>query len=331
MKLESYPLLFEPVYKDYLWGGERIRELYGRTGTPEVCAESWEVSTRPEGMSVVNNGVYAGLSLAELVRRYQAELVGVAAPQAGEFPLLFKVIDARERLSVQVHPDNAGAAEHGGEAKNEMWVVLECNPGATLFAGFKNGATAESLCGALAGGSAATLLNEMAVQRGDALYIPGGLVHAIGSGNMIYEVQQNSNTTYRLYDWERRDKNGQMRQLHIEEALRVINWGLGRPEFVRHVTNDPTCTTEGNRCYEVVNSPYFKLKRFSLSSSEAIGITGDSFRVLFVKEGRVAVTSGGCTVDLTAGMSCLIPAMAGSVLFEPDNSAELLVTALPYD
>ena len=224
MNTLSTPLLFRPVYKDYIWGGDRIPAAYSRGDAPGRCAESWEIAAHPDGDSVVAHGPFAGRTLSALTAEYGAALTGTRAPDPTRFPLLFKLIDAREKLSVQVHPSDATAGLTGGEPKTEMWYVLDRTGGATLYAGLRDGVTPAALRAALADGTAKHCLTEHPATPGQAIFIPGGLVHAIGDGCLIYEVQQNSNTTYRLYDWDRVGADGTPRALHVGQSFKVIDW-----------------------------------------------------------------------------------------------------------
>ncbi|HRR33690.1 MAG TPA: class I mannose-6-phosphate isomerase [Kiritimatiellia bacterium] len=318
------PFVFKPVYKSYVWGGSRLAERYGRTDAPAVCAESWEITARPDGESVVAEGPFAGRGLMALVASYGAALTGTRAPNPHRFPLLFKMIDARDRLSVQVHPNTENAQRTGGEPKTEMWVVLDRSPGASLYAGLKEGVTPVSLRQSLADGTAASQLVEHPAEPGQALFIPGGLVHAIGSGCLIYEVQQNSNTTFRLFDWNRAGLDGQPRPLHIEESLATVDWSLPAPQMI-----DPAAAGQaGGGWSEVVACDYFNVRRLVLSSPLDVSVDGTSFHALFVVSGAVAVSAGGACVTLRAGQSALVPADAGAYHLEPDGAAHLLVTTL---
>jgi mannose-6-phosphate isomerase len=319
------PLIFKPVYKDYLWGGRRIPAAYGRAGAPAVCAESWELSAHPDGESAVASGPLVGRGLASLVAEFGPSLLGSRAHDATRFPLLFKLIDARDRLSVQVHPNNSNAALTGGEPKTEMWVVLERAPGASLYAGLAEGVTPASLRAALADGTAASQLVRLPVEPGQALFIPGGLVHAIGAGCLIYEVQQNSNTTYRLFDWNRTGADGKPRQLHIEESFKTIDWALRPPQMV----TPAACSRDGeNRWSAVVSCDFFTLRRLDLTEPCRTAVDGTSFHALFVAAGQATVIAGGESVSLSTGSSALIPASAAGYTLTPDTSATLLITTL---
>ncbi|MDR0842204.1 MAG: class I mannose-6-phosphate isomerase [Acidobacteriota bacterium] len=322
------PLVFKPVYKDYLWGGTRLASAYGRTATPAVCAESWEIAAHPDGESVVSAGRFAGCGLRALATRYGAALTGTRAPEPTRFPLLFKLIDARDRLSVQVHPNGESAARVGGEPKTEMWVVLDRTPGASLYAGLAEGVTPVSLRAALADGAVAAQLVELPVEPGQALFIPGGLVHAIGAGCLIYEVQQNSNTTYRLFDWNRRGADSKPRPLHVEESFQTIDWFLPVSRMISPVTPSPCGTAGANQWFDVLACDFFHVRRLELATPLDVPLDGTSFHAFFSTGGRVTVCAGGDSVTLAAGDSALIPADAGTYTLTPDTSAALIVTTL---
>ncbi|MEO5367999.1 MAG: class I mannose-6-phosphate isomerase, partial [Magnetococcus sp. WYHC-3] len=258
MRDTLYPLLFAPVYKDHPWGGQRLAARYGRSGLPPVCGESWEISAHADGPSHVANGPLAGQTLAALTEQLGVSLLGTSAPQPQRFPLLFKLIDAQENLSVQVHPNDRNAGLTGGEPKTEAWYVVDRTPGALLYGGIKPGITPASFCNTMSQSNAPQHLFQMTVDPGDALFIPGGLVHAIGAGCLIYEVQQSSNTTYRLFDWERRDAAGQPRPLHLPQAAKVIDYDLPEPRIIR--TPAPA-STDRNQWHTILSCPYFLLRR----------------------------------------------------------------------
>ncbi len=321
-----YPLTFAPAYKDYLWGGDRIPTLFNRDDPPGIYAESWEVSDRPEGMSVVDQGPLAGRSLAALVAEYGEALVG-RGRKADTFPLLIKIIDARQVLSIQVHPNDETAAKFGGEAKSEMWYLLDAGEGACVYSGFKPGVDAAKFRAALDDGTLESLVQRIPVQTGSAVYTPGGRIHAIGAGCLILEVQQNSNTTYRLYDFGRVGADGKPRELHIEQALNVIDWGN---------TGDPLCkpaelpAAEGNRREEVLNTPYFRMERLLLAGEQPMTLGGGSFVGLFVARGGLRVDWEGQSLLFGPGRSVLLPASVGAVVLAPEGEGtELLTYTLP--
>lgn len=314
---EMNPLLLAPIYQDYIWGGSRISSRFSRPAAPERCAESWEVADRPEGQSVVVGGSHHGKTLRELVRQYGDALLG-AQRASTIFPLLVKLIDARETLSVQVHPNNENAHHTGGEPKTEMWYILEADPGACVYAGFRPGVTPDVFRAALADNTVEALLNKLPVRAGDAIFMPGGCVHAIGAGCLILECQQNSNTTYRLYDWGRVDAQGRGRELHIEPALKVINWDaapaeLARPQ--RHIAHG------GNEWWEVVHSDFFRMQRVNLAQNEVLKQEPSSFRVLFIAGGSIEVTGPHYDQVVESGQTLLIPAACGDLVLRPVDGA----------
>jgi mannose-6-phosphate isomerase len=321
-------LVFQPVYKRYLWGGDRFRTFFHRTGVPAVCAESWEISAHPDGMSVVSCGPFAGQTLAELTARYGAALTGTRAPDPARFPLLFKLLDASDRLSVQVHPNAACAARTGGEPKTEAWVVLDCTPGASLYAGFEPQVTPEVLRAALSDGTVAEQLLRFEPQPGQALFLPGGMVHAMGAGCLIYEVQQSANTTYRLFDWNRTGPDGRARPLHIGPGLASIDWSLPPPQLLTPQLPCPTGTAPV--WSEIVTSPVFTVRRLDLREPLRVEPDGTTFLALFAAAGRVTVADAGNRqhATLPPGSSLLLPATADAHILTPHPESTLYVTTL---
>ena len=321
-----YPLRFRPVYKDYIWGGDRIVKTFQRAEPPGIYAESWEVSDHPDGMSRVVNGPLAGKNLHELVEKLGADLLG-ARSRTAVFPLLIKLIDARERLSVQVHPNDETAKKYGGEAKTEMWYILDAQPDARVFAGLRPGVTKKAFEQAVKTCALEEVLVSVPVARGDAIFMPGGRVHAVDAGCLILEVQQNSNTTYRVYDWGRVGADGKPRQLHLKQALRVMTW------------NDPASArikprkigSEGrNEFWEVLTSPYFRMDRCVLAEPLNINSDGRSFTVVFVASGRASVESQGVLEMAAPGMTYLIPAGLKDCAIVPQSGkCELLKITVP--
>ena len=320
------PLIFDPVYKDYLWGGRQISVRYKRNGTPVPCAESWEISTHPDGQSIVSQGLHRGKSLEELALQYGAELMGNSSADPYHFPLLFKIIDTNLPLSVQVHPNQRNAWRTNGEPKTESWVILDAVPSAKIYAGLKRGTDERMLREALANDRVPDLLMSLSPTPEYSIYIPGGSVHAIGAGCLIYEVQRNSNTTYRLYDWDRVDKNGNRRALHIEESLKSIDWSLPVPRLHAPV---PAEKSPGAQWFNLVRCPYFSIRKLRISAPYRHLCDATTFSVFFVSLGTVRLTSGGETVRIPTGRSALVPAAAPEWRVEPeDGVAEVLVSRL---
>ncbi len=307
-----YPLLFQPVYQAYLWGGTRLASLYGRTGTGPVCAESWEIADRPDGMSVVVNGPLAGRTLGDLVRAEGERLLGTGV-RADRFPLLIKLIDARERLSVQVHPNDATAPRTGGEPKTEMWYVLAADRDAVVFAGLVPGTRRDRLEQAIRDQALEPLLARTPVHPHTAIYIPGGCLHAIGAGCLLLEVQQNSNTTYRVHDWGRVDQDGRPRALHVSEALTVVDLAMPAPTLLE----PPPPPMDSATGREVLRSPYFRIARVRGTQPLAVRHAGHSFHALFIAGGGGSVTAGQVTTTLREGQSCLVPAVCTDYVLQP--------------
>jgi mannose-6-phosphate isomerase len=325
--INIYPLRFQPIYKDYIWGGNKIAAHYKRGLPPGTYAESWEIADRPEGMSLVANGPLAGRDLFSLMQSYGEKLTG---RQFDEFPLLIKLIDAKEKLSVQVHPDEAGVKEVGGDPKSEMWYVLDAEPQAKVYVGLKPGTNPASLKDALKKGKAGEFLQTIPVTRGDVIYIPGGRIHAIGPGCLLLEVQQSSNTTFRLFDWNRFGQDGKPRALQINKAFKVIRWK--DPDLTKIDT--AKCPTQsdgdGNTVAELLNVPFFRFEKITVTKSLSCTMDGKTFHALFVDAGFVELSWGTEKMPLESGMTVLIPAaLASYCLTSGGGLATVLRVSLP--
>ena len=325
-EVELYPLRFKPVYKDYLWGGTKIVAKYQRAVPPGIYAESWEVSDRLDGMSVVTNGPLAGKPLRELAQRFGPQFMG-ASVRTKFFPLLIKLIDASDRLSVQVHPDDGTARRFGGEAKTEMWYVLDAKPDAHVYAGLKPGVNQAKFEEAIRTKRLEEVLNCIPVSVGDAIFVPGGRVHAIDRGCLMFEVQQNSNTTYRVYDWGRVGLDGKARPLHIHEALRVINWNDTAPPKVPQAKVAAFGQTE---VWHILSSPFFRVERVQLADACNCAGAGATFNIFFVITGALRLAWNDTSETLAAGNTCLVPAQMPECRMEPvDGPAAVLRVMVP--
>lgn len=316
------PLRFRPVYKDYLWGGDRIVKKYGRVAPEGIYAESWEVSDREEGMSVVAEGPFRDETLQSLIEAYPEQMLGNDVTDDGRFPLLIKLIDSQKKLSVQVHPSDDTASRTGGEPKTEMWYLLEAAPDASVIAGLKEGVGEEELRRTLDEGQVPELLENVPVETGDAVYMPGGRVHAICEGCLIMEVQQNSNTTYRLYDWDRLGADGKPRELHIEEAMQVIEWqdeGEVKPQ-ARLMES-----AGANEVWEVLESPCFVMDRIELREEMECESSGGHFRVFFCVAGEVDIAWDGGAFRFSPGTTVFVPAGLRKFVLNPAESAATLL------
>ncbi|MBU6383584.1 MAG: hypothetical protein KGR16_04650 [Verrucomicrobia bacterium] len=306
-----YPIRFEPIYQTYVWGGGRIASHFGRKIDVPKVAESWEIADREEGMSVAANGPFKGKTLHQLVVEMKEDLLGVG--QHGErFPLLTKLIDAEENLSIQVHPDQTVAK---GEPKNEAWVFLE---NGTVLAGLQQGVDEKKFKAAIAQNRPEECLQKWELKKGEVIYVPCGRVHAICAGSLIYEVQQNSNTTYRLYDW------GRPRQLHLEEGLQAIRWDdQGEAKLPpRHLSSDLH-----HQLVTLISSPFFLVERIDVFDAHHLGQIPKSFQIFFCLEGHAEIEVDGAKEPFQPGMSYLVPAIAQSIDFR--GRCQMLRVRLP--
>jgi mannose-6-phosphate isomerase len=302
-----YPLKFKPVYKDYVWGGRGFERL-GRTLPEGIVAESWEVSCHRNGVSVVSNGALEGTSLPDAIKLYGRELIGSSLPDRDveKFPLLVKLIDADKNLSVQVHPGDEYARTHenGEYGKNEMWFIISARPGARLVYDVRPGTTRERFAALVRENRVEECLNTVEVSPGDAVYIPSGLVHAIGQGIMLAEVQQNSDTTYRVYDYGRTD-----RQLHIEKALEVIDFAsAGRRQKYTGLKTD---LGGGSSRTFVTACRYFAVEAWDISGQVDLNANGEKFYLYTFFEGSGEISWKNGKEKVTAGESLFIPASLG--------------------
>ena len=302
-----YPLVFQPLFKDRVWGGRELERLYGKklpAGKP--IGESWEISDRSGDVSVIANGPLAGKDLRWLMMHHREEVLGHAKATAeGCFPLLCKVLDAREKLSLQVHPPANKAAELNGEPKTEMWYIADAAPDASLYVGLKRGGTRAQFEQKIADGTVADCFHRIPVRAGDTMFLPSSRVHAIGGGLVIFEIQQNSDTTYRVFDWNRVGLDGKPRQLHVPQSLASIDFNDFEPKLV---------TTEYQKVASIkfrhlVQDPLFDVDEIHCETADAAAF-GNKLGIVAVLKGSLLITAGNSEagVELNAGQFCLIPA-----------------------
>jgi len=300
-----YPLTFKTIFKDKIWGGQKIKTyLHKDFGALPNCGETWEISGVKSDVSVVANGELAGQSLAELLEKYKGDLVGekVYAHFGNIFPLLVKFIDANEDLSIQVHPDDELAKKrHNSFGKTEMWYVIEADPGSTLIAGFNKELTEQEYLDKFNSGHLTDVLNKEDVKAGDVFFLPAGRVHTIGKGLLIAEIQQTSDITYRIYDFDRVDDKGNKRELHTEEALAAIDY-KHYPEYKTKYDS------QKDEPVKLVSCPYFTTNLLEFTHSIAKDYTGlDSFVIYVCIEGVLTVKSNGKDYPVKMGDCILLP------------------------
>ena len=310
-------LKLRPSYKDYLWGGHRLVEKYNKEFDGDVLAESWELSCHPDGPSYIANGSYAGKTLQEYIDLEGKKVLGSNCQKFEEFPILAKFIDAKDNLSIQVHPDNEYALKNEGQyGKTEMWYIMDCEEGAFLYYGFKKEVSKEEFEERIKTDTLLEVLNAVPVHKGDVLFIEAGTIHAIGKGIVIAEIQQNSNVTYRVYDFGRVGKDGKKRELHIDKAVEVTN----RVPISRN-----------NTCYpHIASCDYFTVDCLNmdgkLMSSMKGSVGEESFASILIMEGEGTISCGGETIPYRKGDSFFMS--AGSGEYEINGECEALITTV---
>ena len=301
--MKLYPLQFDPILKERIWGGEKLKTILNKPITSKITGESWELSTVEGDVSVVANGEHKGKSLSELINDNPDEILGTEIhKQFGkQFPLLFKYLDAREDLSIQVHPnDELAKKRHNSFGKTEMWYVLQADKDARIIVGFKENSNADDYLKNLENKSLLTILDDVKVDEGDVFFLETGTVHAIGAGLVIAEIQQTSDITYRLYDFERVDAAGNQRELHVDLALEAINYN----KVDTHKKYDKVI----NQSNSIVDCPYFTTNFLPLDGVLPVEKTGSSFTVYMCVDGSFELESEGVKYQYKKGDTVLIPA-----------------------
>jgi mannose-6-phosphate isomerase len=324
MKTKLYPLIFTPVLKNYLWGGDNLAKFGRNFPKKTIVAESWEIAAHQDGATTVENGFYAGYSLPALQRELGLDLIGQKnhwAHKRDKFPWLVKLLDANRALSVQVHPNDSYALQHENNelGKTEMWVILHAEPQAKIILGVKNGTTPESFKKALQKGQAEAFFHTIPVKTGDHICVPAGSLHAILGGIIIVEIQQNSNATYRVYDWDRVGADGKPRPLHVAKALDVIDFTQTEPSL-----SPPTLIAEedGIRISRLCANPYFVTERIELDAGANYRgfCSGQTMEIWGALKGRVSVNA----LFLNAVRFTLLPAALGEYRLHAETPATLL-------
>ena len=319
--MKIYPLKLTPIRKNAIWGGNSIAPRFGIGNPGDTCAEAWMLSLRPDGENRIENAAAVGMTLSEYAHEVGAEqLCG-----SDSFPLLIKIIDAADRLSVQVHPDDIYAKAHGLDAgKTEMWYILDAAPGAQLVYGVRPGVTSEQMKAAAENGTCEELLNFVPVKKGDCFYIPAGLVHAIGKGILIAEIQQNSNTTYRLYDYNRTDKDGKKRELHTQSAAAVMKTSFD----VTGITVGKTTEATGSVREKILcDCPYFSVISYTIDSGSHTELHKKGVMMhLLCTGGSGMLEFDDVRYPIRAGDSYLLPKALGEGRLTAQSGMEILIS-----
>ncbi|MBP2833868.1 class I mannose-6-phosphate isomerase [Aquimarina sp. U1-2] len=317
-----YPLKFHPILKEKIWGGTKLKTILNKPCVSGTTGESWEISTVPDNISRVSNGVHQGITLKELITKYKGDLVGKNVyPSFGDtFPLLIKYIDATQDLSVQLHPgDTLAKKRHNSFGKTEMWYVVQADPGTQLIVDFKKKTDKEAYQVYLENNKLVDLLNFETISKGDSYMIKAGTIHAIGKGALIAEIQQTSDITYRVYDWDRTDDDGNARALHTEQAIDALNFETNNNCKLSFEKNS-------NAVNEVASIPYFTTNFINVVSSfERNYEEIPSFIILMCVEGNGTLTFDGGTETITLGDTVLIPSVIEKIFLEEDSGGMKLL------
>lgn len=316
MKFQTYPIQFEPIFKERIWGGTKLKTILNKPITSKITGESWEISTIENDVSIVANGFFKGKSLDKLIKYFPNEILGTNVHKkfGFEFPLLFKYLDAKLDLSIQVHPNDALAKKHSSFGKTEMWYVLQADENARIIVGFKENSSKEDYIINLDNKSLLDILDSKKVNQGDVFFLKTGTIHAIGAGIVIAEIQQTSDITYRIYDFDRKDANGNERELHTELALEAINFNK--------VDTQKQYAKVTNKSNETVNCQYFTTNFFPLDGKSEVRKKTESFTVYMCVDGDFELIHNNVQYFYKKGDTILIPAQMNG--FELSGIASLL-------
>lgn len=299
---QAYPLSFQPILKERIWGGSKLKTL-GKSLPNEYIGESWEISMIDTDVNIVSHGIYQGVSLANLIEKYPEEILGSKVYQkyGRQFPLLFKFLDAKTDLSIQLHPnDELAKKRHNSFGKTEMWYIMQADENARIILGFKNDSSAEEYLEHLDNKTLPSVLQEYYVKKGDVFFIETGTIHAIGGGILLAEIQQTSDITYRVYDWDRVDANGKERELHVDLALEAINYQKKQTKI--------DYVKEEDASVALVDCPYFTTNLVSLTSIYKKQHNSETFTVYICTEGNATLCTNTECLNIKEGQTILVPA-----------------------
>ena len=307
------PLYLRPCYKETLWGGRRLKKEYGKNDAPDITAESWELTVRPDGMSTVADGPLKGKTLLDLGREDKNGFWGTNCPK-DSFPILVKLIDASKDLSIQVHPSDATAQTDCGEqGKAEMWYIMDCRPQAAIYFGFSRRVTPEEILQRSEDGTICKVLNRVPVKKGDVFYIMPGTIHAIGAGILVAEIQQNSNTTFRVFDFKRLGADGKPRALQLDRAASVLNC---EPLIPSECKANSGVYFSNFTMTEMLSCRYFRAYKLDIRKEARLSCDGLSFQHILCVDGRGALIKDGCRYAIERGSSWFLPAAMGEYIIQ---------------
>lgn len=307
-----------PSFKDYLWGGQKLKENYGKETDLKPLAESWEVSTHADGPSYILGGAYDGLTLEDYLNKKNKEPLGTKGQTFDRFPVLVKFIDALQELSIQVHPDDEYGLKHENEyGKTEMWYILEAEPGAKIYYGTKESITKEEFSASINNQTVLDKLNHVEVEKGDVIFVEAGTIHAIGRGIVLCEVQQNSNTTYRVYDYHRKDADGNLRELHVEKALDVSTLTPLNTDFEAAGELEEY---ENHKKQLLASSEYFTTSKVDVAGAFTHHVSEESFEAIILIEGSISIEADDQLLNLEKGESAFIDAGSQNIKISGDGS-----------
>ena len=316
-----YPIKFYPIFKEKVWGGTKLKSVLNKNIKSEKTGESWEISGVKNNLSIVSNGRLEGIDIQELIETYKSDVVGkkTYSKFGNVFPLLIKFIDAKDDLSVQVHPDNIYAKlKHNENGKNEMWYVVDADKGSDMIVGINNNLTKKEYLQYVKGNNIKDILNFEKIKCGDAFDIPAGRIHAIMKGTLLAEIQQNSDLTYRIFDWNRKGLDGEYRELHTEHAAEVVNLNKKDNYFIKYIKDT------GN-AEKLISNIYFTVNIIQFDNSLKRGFEKlDSFIIYMCVKGSLKIKYGTSEISLQKGETILIPAIIKQIELKPHEKTELL-------
>lgn len=295
----------KPVCKKYIWGGKKLIQDYHKSANTETVAETWELSSHEQGVCEIASGVLKGINFVDFLQKADQSILGKKCMQCEKFPLLIKLIDAQQALSIQVHPDDSYALKNENEyGKAEMWYVIDCEEDAFIYYGFKKNVTQKEIEQKLNKGTFTDLLNKVRIQKGNVIYIAPGIIHALGPGVLVYEIQQNSNCTYRVYDYNRTDEFGNQRELHLNKAFQVLNFHMQKAE----IQTIPEEVSRGYKRQCLLSNKYFVTEKYEVIKQCILHVTSQSFLAVTVIDGCGLMKGKHCILEVQKGDTMFITA-----------------------